>query len=192
MTKQWVLSKEAFDNLLAWLDSDRDRAGEKYENIRHSLIRIFAWRGCATSEDLADETINRVARKLPEFIDTYSGDPALYFYGVARILLLEYQKSEIVRLAPLLPNQPDLSDREGLSHKTERGLNCLERCLEELSADNREFVLNYYREQKQAKIDFRRELAKQLGISTTNLRVRMHRIRTLLHACVLRCLQEAE
>jgi RNA polymerase sigma factor (sigma-70 family) len=191
MTKQWVLTKEALDNLLDWLDSDRERAGGKYEEIRQTLVKIFTWRGYAAAEDLADETINRVTRKLPELINAYSGDPALYFYGVARNLLLEQQKSEISRPSPLPSDIPDTPKREDDADKLELELSCLEQCLKELSASSREFVLSYYQKQKQAKIDFRRDLAQQLGISTNNLRVRMHRIRAILHDCIIQCLQRA-
>jgi dihydroneopterin aldolase len=66
MKKNWELSQETFDALLAWLDSDRDQAAMKYEKIRRALIKIFTGRACVEPEDLADETINRVARKLKE------------------------------------------------------------------------------------------------------------------------------
>ena len=66
MNKNWSLSQEAFDALLDWLDSDREQAGIKYEQIRSRLIKIFTGRGCVDPEDLADETINRVTRKLKE------------------------------------------------------------------------------------------------------------------------------
>jgi RNA polymerase sigma factor (sigma-70 family) len=191
MTKRWVLTKEALDNLLDWLDSDREQAGKKYEEIRQTLVKFFTWRGYATAEDLADETINRVTRKVPELIKIYSGDPALYFYGVARNLLLEQQKSEISRPSPLPPDQPDMSNQEEDADKIERELSCLEQCLKQLSASSREFVLSYYQKQKQAKIDFRRDLAQHLGISSNNLRVRMHRIRVVLYDCILQCLQAA-
>ena len=64
MNKNWLLTKEAFDALLGWLDPNREVAGQKYEVIRRRLITIFSCRGCAEAEDLADETINRVASKL--------------------------------------------------------------------------------------------------------------------------------
>src|SRR5262245_44374262 len=40
-TKDRSVSREAFDLMLAWLDSDRERAGQKYEEIRYRLIKIF-------------------------------------------------------------------------------------------------------------------------------------------------------
>jgi len=39
------LTAQALDALLALLDSDRDRAGEKYEEIRLRLTRYFEWAG---------------------------------------------------------------------------------------------------------------------------------------------------
>ena len=62
--EKYSLTSEDFDGLLAALNSDSDRAGQMYQDIRDHLIRIFVWRGCSEAEDYADETINRVARKL--------------------------------------------------------------------------------------------------------------------------------
>ena len=45
MNKNWVMSQESFDALLGWLDSDRDKAGAKYEQIRSGLIKFFTFRG---------------------------------------------------------------------------------------------------------------------------------------------------
>jgi len=40
MNKDWFLSQEAFDALLKWLDSDREQAAMKYEDIRKRLINV--------------------------------------------------------------------------------------------------------------------------------------------------------
>jgi hypothetical protein len=67
------LTQETFDDLLAWLDSNREVAGGMYEEIRSSLVKIFAWRKCGDAEGLADETINIVAHKVAHLKDTYEG-----------------------------------------------------------------------------------------------------------------------
>src|ERR1041384_8582247 len=90
MDKNWALTQDAFDDLLNWLDPNRDLAGQKYEDIRRRLIKIFSCRGCAEPEDLADETINRVTSKLPAIEADFVGDPSRYFYGVANKVNLEY------------------------------------------------------------------------------------------------------
>src|SRR5437868_5161996 len=85
--KDWTLTREAFEQLLAALDPDRERAGLRYENIRRKLIEFFEARGSNSPADNADETINRVARRLDE--GERVQDLSAYFYGVARLLLKE-------------------------------------------------------------------------------------------------------
>lgn len=175
------LDQGSFDRLLAWLHSDREQAGRKYEDIRRRLIKLFACRGCHEAEDLADETINRVARKTEEITESYSGDPALYFYGVANKVHHEY-----LRKKPAPPPPPPLE-----SDDAEREYECLDQCMQQLASDSRELVLQYYHEEKRAKIEHRKQLALSLGIGINALRLRAFRIREALQRCVLRCLGQA-
>lgn len=181
MKKDWILTREAFDQLLAWFDSNRDRAGEKYEHIRGTLIEIFTCRGCAAPEDLADETINRVTTKLPELVDGYVGDPALYFFGVAKRVYLDAVASK-----PALRPRPE----SGVGEDAEREHACLERCVSRLKPESQELILQYYRHDKRAKIDYRRDLASRLGVPLNALRIRVHRIRAGLQECVSSCLKQ--
>lgn len=181
MPKEWVLTQEDFDRLLAWLDPDRDRAGQRYEEIRRRLVKIFACRGCGEADLLADETINRVARRLPEFLDTYKGDPVSYFCGVAQKIHLEYLRRKPAPVVPVA--QPD--------EEAERAYACLEICMAGLTPDNRRLVLQYYAEDKQAKVNHRKELADELGIAINALRIRAFRIRAALQRCVGECVSRA-
>ena len=72
------LTEDTLDRLLHWLDRDRDRAGQRYEQIRSGLIKVFLCRGSVDPEELADETINRVAKKVLEIAESYVGDPLLF------------------------------------------------------------------------------------------------------------------
>jgi hypothetical protein len=81
----------AFEQFLFWLGPDPESAGKKYELIRDRLIMMFRARRCVFAEDLADTTFERVARKLTDLTTEYTGDPARYFYGVAKKVYLEYQ-----------------------------------------------------------------------------------------------------
>jgi DNA-directed RNA polymerase specialized sigma24 family protein len=182
MKKEWVLTKEAFDALLGWLDPNRDLAAQKYESIRRRLITIFSCRGCLEAEDLADETINRVTNKLPEIQPTFTGEPARYFYGVANKVHLEYSR---IRRPP---SPPDVDMR---CDESEREFECLDRCMNKLSAENRALMLSYYQEDRHAKIEHRRQLAANLGIALNALRIRAHRIRASLQQCVQECLSLA-
>ena len=124
MKKDWVLTQEAFDALLGWLDTNREVAAERYERIRNRLIKIFACRGCMEAEDLADETINRVTSKLADIQPGFEGDPARYFYAVAKKILLEHSRP---KATPPLPQES--SDDE----ETELMYQRLELCLEKLT-----------------------------------------------------------
>jgi DNA-directed RNA polymerase specialized sigma24 family protein len=182
MKKNWVLTKEAFDALLAWLDPNREVAGQKYEDIRRRLVKIFSCRGCAEPEDLADETINRVTGKLPSVETDFVGDPSRYFYGVANKVHLEYRRR---KPAPETP--PPASYDEGI----EKEFECLERCMQKLTEENRKLVIEYYQDERQAKIDHRKALAERLGIAINALRIRAFRIRASLQECVTNCLNAA-
>src|SRR5438270_7361536 len=89
---KWTLTQEAFDRLLHSLDAERERAGNVYQETRSNLTRLFEWRGCPFPEDHADETINRVARRIEEGEDVR--DVTKYFFGVARLVVLEVHKNQ--------------------------------------------------------------------------------------------------
>jgi DNA-directed RNA polymerase specialized sigma24 family protein len=183
MNKNWVLTQDAFDALLGWLDSDREVAGQKYEDIRNRLIKIFNYRGCAEPEDLADETINRVTNRLST-LESFVGERGRYFYGVASKVYFEYRRRK--RAPDVLP-APTPSPNE----KSERAFECLQRCMEKLTLENRKLLIEYYQDERKAKIDHRKRLADQLGIAINALRIRAFRLRASLQECVINCVREA-
>src|SRR5215813_10489090 len=89
--QKWTLTQDAFDRLLIAFGGNRESGSEKYLEIRGNLTRFFEWRGCSFPEDHADETINRIARKIEEGEQILN--PQGYAMGVARLLLLEILKS---------------------------------------------------------------------------------------------------
>ena len=178
--KEWELTEEAFSKFLAWLNPDPYQAGESYESIRRRLIKIFVCRGCICPEELSDETINRVIRKVQGIGKSYVGDPALYFYGVARNVHLEYLRRKPAPEPPSAPDPP----------RSEEEYACLEQCMERLTPRSKDLVLAYYQEEKRAKIDLRKQLADRLGIPLNALRIRACRIRAELEDCVLQCLRQ--
>lgn len=184
--KGWILTQESFDELLAWLSADREQAGKKYEDIRNRLIRIFMHRGCTVAEDLADKALNQVARKVREIKEYYVGDPALYFYGVARNIHSEYSRSrnDTMPVTPELLVAPPAEEFD----PSEPEHDCLERCLDKLSPQNRELLLEYYREMEGARIEKHKEMARRLGIAANALRIRMCRLRASLRECMRECL----
>jgi len=178
--KLHVLAQDEFDQLLSWLDPDPQRAGLAYEKIRRRLIAILASRGCVSAEELADETIDRVARRAHDIRDAYVGDPAIYFLGVMNNVHHEYLKR------PVMPRLPERDDNAAAKEKTD---GCLEKCLAKLTTNSRQMIERYYAEDRRAKINLRKRLAAEFGVSPVTLRSRALRIREKLQACIAQCLQ---
>lgn len=178
---KWALTQEAFDRLLASLGSDPESAGEQYLEIRSNLVRFFEWRGSPFPEDHADETLNRVARRMVEGEKVLN--PAGYCRGIARLLLLEIHK-ERVRQQQAFRELPAAMITSNSPDESEARISCLRMCLEELSSENHELILQYYNGEKRAKIDSRRKLAERLGVPINTLRMRALRIRENLQRAV--------
>ena len=183
-SRKWTLTPEAFENLLAVFHPDRDRAAEKYLEVRANLVRFFEWRGCPFPEDHADETFNRVARKIAagEEIQKPSG----YVMGVARLLVLEIIKSLSRQREALGEYQQSYSEVAD-EPESESRIECLQECLQQLSTDNREFIIQYYQGDKREKIENRRTLGERLGVAINTLRMRAQRLRERLQGCVEAC-----
>jgi RNA polymerase sigma factor (sigma-70 family) len=174
--------------LLNWLAPEPDRAGEKYEQIRRGLIKIFRCRGSAIPEELADETINRVAGKMGEIANSYVGEPASYFYAVADKIYLEYLRTASAQLRPL---PAEVTEKKHSNEELELKYECLEECLGRLPAYNREIIHAYYGHGRtgREKIVRRKEIAERLGIGPSILWLKAHRIRQNLKKCVIQCFQ---
>lgn len=175
----WI-DAAAFDRFLCWLGPDLESAAEKYESIRGRLIMMFRARKCVFAEDLADVTFERVARKLTDRTFALTGDPARYFYGVAKKIYLEHQR----RLTATLPESA-LASPANLDEQNQ--LDQLEEALNTIAESDRDLILKYYAGSGQTKIDHRRALAAQFGIGPNALRLRVFRIRTQIKKRMLEC-----
>ena len=185
LKKNWVITQEAFDRLLDRLDPNREQAGNAYERIREKLVKFFEWRRAALPDSDADETINRVARKIAEGAEIQNLNA--YFYGVARLVFAESLKSNekqqealrhISEKVPGIDEDPDAEARHI----------CLDGCLRGLPDKKRALILDYYQDEKGDKIKHRKHLADQLGVPVNALRIRAHRIRIGMESCVSECL----
>jgi len=180
MTRREPPSEEAFNKLLAWLDPDRNKAAEIYQRIHFRLIKIFAAKGHVDPESLADETLNAVCLRIDWLLANYSGNPALFFFGVAKKIHLE----QIPKNSPLIPPPPDNSEIEARCW-------CLEKCLKTaVSADERNWVLRYHEGRGRQRIENRKRLADELGISINALRIRVFHIQARLRPCIEDCLEK--
>jgi DNA-directed RNA polymerase specialized sigma24 family protein len=176
------LTCQKFDALLQWLGSDPDSAGKEYVVIQKGLIAMFAAEGFSDAEGLADETINRVADRLPEIGPDYDGKPVRYFRGVAKNIIFETRRRREIATdsPPERPAKPvEVSDE----------YNCLIRCLTFLSFKDRNLILDYHVYEGHDKVLNHLAMADENKTSISNLRVKAYRIRERLEKCVRECLE---
>jgi RNA polymerase sigma factor (sigma-70 family) len=185
-----ALTAAAFAKLLACLDADVERAGEKYEDLRRTLIKFFEWRGAPFPEDHADETFNRVARRLEEGVEIKNIGG--YCYEVARLVCLEVHKATAGRHEPLEANQQRAApaDADDSAREREILLDCLEGCLGRLPEESRALIVEYYQDERRDRIERRKALADALGLRREALANRAQRLRDKLEQCVTRCFKE--
>jgi DNA-directed RNA polymerase specialized sigma24 family protein len=171
--KRWELDREGWEALLGTLANDRDAAGQKYEELRRRLINLFAWEQCDTPDNLADEVLNRLARKALE--GAVIPHPDRFAFGIARIVIQEQTRAH---------QKQEAAVRELHAGAREPGrdwgaLDAMQSCMSGLPEDRRELIERYYTED-------RATLARKLGISVNALRNRAMRIRDELFGCMSR------
>ncbi|HKR14920.1 MAG TPA: hypothetical protein VJT15_22845 [Pyrinomonadaceae bacterium] len=186
---KWSMTPEAWAKLLNAFDPDPEEAGIRYQQAHTKLMRFFEWHSIRRSDHWADQTLNVVARQLEkgQQLDNFTG----YIYGVARMLLHEARKDENektpasledTRESQHIPTPPPVEPDEREE--------CFDHCLERQLPENRRMILEYYQEERRAKIELRQQIADRLGIPLNALRIRAHRIRIALEKCIRECLED--
>lgn len=174
---------EPLQRLLQHLGPSPEAAGEAYESLRRLLQRFFEVRGCAEAATLCDEVIDRVARRLADGIEIVNL-PA-YAHGVARLVCLEARRRPDASPLDALPAEPAAPTLTG---DDDPATACLDGCLGRLDEPTRSLVIAYYTSDGRQRIESRRRLAGDLGVSARALRLRMLRARLGLERCVEACL----
>jgi DNA-directed RNA polymerase specialized sigma24 family protein len=175
------ITAEKFANFLRWLHPVSELAGEEYERLRFRLVTFFSHRNCRFPDELVDETINRVCLKIGE---EQIQNKVAFVYGFAKNVFLESTRKEKhhVNIDEISVASPDVVESTSIAAEV------LDKCLGELSAENRTLILDYYSEQKQAKIDLHKQLTERLKTTQTALRMRVVRIKQTLKNCLQECM----
>ena len=178
------LTAAALGRLLAALHPDPAQAAHEYERLRRALVRFFDWRGAGPPDECADETLDRLCRKLDE--GAKIDDARAYARGIARMLLHERQRGP--SFSPIDDATAVAVDTPAADDSAERRHTCFDHCLAALPDDSRALVLDYYEGDRGGKIANRRRLAAATGLSDNALRSRVQRVRDRLERCVRDCL----
>ena len=164
--------------------------------MHRRLAAYFDRKNCLSVDELADETLARVAHKLQEKGEITDLSPAHYCYIVAKFVFLEHLRHAQHGAASLeeysaagqpVPASAVTALADLASGENERLLDCLDRCLEKLPAADSQLILAYYQGERQEKIERRRQLGARLGLSANALSIRACRIRDKVEACLKEC-----
>jgi hypothetical protein len=202
--QKWHLDDVSLGALLKALAPDVEQAARKYANLRERLTRFFAWNRTDNADELADETLDRLARRLGRTEAADSGRnrdsagsarketierPEEFAAGIARLVLHEQRRRKFRAEQAFDKIQREAeTDRvawrtEELRRAEERSA-VLEKCMAELSEEQRELIRRYYSVEGRTMIDARKRLAEEMCISVNALRNRALRIRAELEGQV--------
>jgi DNA-directed RNA polymerase specialized sigma24 family protein len=155
--------------------------------MRRRLVLYFRRKRCIAPDDLADEVLNRVARRLEEQQGQITdATPARYCYIVAKFVFLEHLR-QVGNMRTGLAESARTPEPEPPPADESKRLDCLDRCLAQLYAADRELILGYYPADERTRIEGRKTLATRLGLTQNAVSIRACRIREKLVACVRGC-----
>lgn len=177
-------TREALEKLLALLDPDPARAARQFSRLRRQLVRMFEWRRARFPEDLADETISRVGRRLAQGVEIRAEDPNRYFFGVAHMVFKEVLRENRRESRLHDPGQRAAVEEPGGEDVPDERMELLGECLERLDENDRLLLLDYLEGESRERIERRRRMAERLGIPLNALRIRVHRLRRKVERCV--------
>jgi DNA-directed RNA polymerase specialized sigma24 family protein len=177
------ITASGLTRLLARLHPDAEQAAQEYERLRRTLVKFFDWRGALTPDECADETIDRLARRLEH---TIVEDLRHYAQGIARLVLLERRRGPLFSPLDETPEMTSAATPPG-DENVDRLHDCFDRCLAGIPEESRSLLLRYYEGEKRSKILNRRSIASALGVSDSALRNRVQRLRDRLEQCVEAC-----
>lgn len=194
--RAWQATPESFARLLHWLDGGVDSQGQAYEEMRQRLVTYFDRKNCRTPDDLTDETFNRVMKWLEQNRKEVDAEPAKICYNTARFVFHEYLRrpehaqDDLAEMSVARQPAEDprvtavLNEEEATQEKR---LGCLEQCSGKLPSEDRELIVRYYYGEQRAKLDNRKALAAERGMSANALSIKACRVRDKLRSCVMEC-----
>lgn len=197
--RAWQATPESLARLLRWLGggaTNADSQGQAYEAMRQRLVTYFDRKNCRTPDELTDETLNRVMKWLEQNQKEADAEPAKICYNTARFVFQEYLRRPEHRQDDLdempVSIQPsedphvtaNLNEEEAAQEKR---LGCLEQCSAKLPTADREMIVRYYYGEQRVKLDNRKALAAERGMTANALNIKACRVRDKLRACVTEC-----
>jgi hypothetical protein len=168
-----------YDRFLLWLSPDFEQAQKEEALLKKRLTRYFALKGCPEidRDELTSKTIDRVLQKEDHW--SQYKEPLLFCVGVARNIWREYLRRP--QMDPITTDPP-VPDTDADTNREEL-LQCMEKCLGKLPAEERQLITQYHEGKGRERIENRKRLAEEHG-GRGNLRLKVCRISSKVRACM--------
>jgi DNA-directed RNA polymerase specialized sigma24 family protein len=176
-----MMQPEFLDVLLEALGETREDAGIAYREIHERLTRFFRLNNGSDPQALADEVMDRLAKRTANEPKEKIASPRAFALGIARHILQEDQRRQ-TRETRVAREWDAFSG--AAENDQEQLLKALEECMSRMSEDKRELLLAYYSWHEGRKIGHHRGMADRLGLTMNALRNRIMRVRNELDTCV--------
>lgn len=163
---------------------DRARHELLFQELRAALYDFFRWRGHLDPDEAAQEALLRLHEKMvSEDVTIANARP--YVFGIAQHLLVDSR-----RKTGELPIEDIPEHKLGIvpAIPREAMLVCLEQCIEGmLSGSQGKLLPKYFCGHGAVKIENRKKIAEQLGITPAALRLRVSKLIRKIRPCVMEC-----
>lgn len=176
-----MMQSEFLDALLSLLDEDREQAGLAYQKMHERLVRFFRLNNGSDPQALADETLDRLARRAADSMAENIGSLRAFSLGIARHVLQEDVRH---RSREALSAQQWTDFTMAVDRDSEYLLDAIESCLARMTVEKRELLRSYYEWRAGNKISHHQQIAERLGLTMNALRNRIMRARNELDDCV--------
>ena len=194
--QDWEPNEKTFQDFLNWLNGGENSDGQRYLELCQRLELYFDRKNCVAPSDLADQTLNRVIRKMEENGDINGVAPLRYCYSVAKDVFLEALRADNRSpfYSPVTTTNPtnlsgqsvNIPNADAASKQKEKVADCMA----SLSSTDRELIIEYYRGPQRSRIERRAALATRLGVTASALSTRACGVRQRLEVCIQACLEK--
>ena len=177
-SSRWELTQETFKGLLRSLHMEEEAAVERYRRLHGRLVLFFMRHRSYHPEDLADQVVNRLARKLSEGLSI--GNIEAFALGMARLVVREEQTRSLRERNCYLELCRNESVVQRTFNERENSYQWMENQLATLPVSQRSMLERYHEGDGIRRIRERQKLAEEMGLSIGTLRKRIFDLQAML------------
>ncbi len=163
-------------------DDDPDEANRRFLNLQQKLLGYFHLNGMSDPATDADDTFNRAEDKLAKGQNI--PDIKRFCMGIAKNIVRERRRHKVREESAFL-KLIDYSHDKTTESLVAKIMNLMKPCFEQLPEKDRNLLMSYCKVPSGVDpAEHRRQLAANLNLSISALRIRVTRLRRGLEDCV--------